>query len=297
VLPSLDGPFKFTPLTEREGFRWPNGARVALWVVPNIEFFHLDAALPMANNERVSAAQAKIPNTRSWSLREYGNRVGVWRIMDVLSRYGVRGTAALNSDICIHRPQIVEAALKLGWDFIGHCQTNVVRLNEVEPAREKDVIHETLDTIARATGRKPMGWLGAGLAETWSTLDLLIDEGCLYVADWLADDLPFRMEAGGRTIYSMPYSLQCNDSIQFFEQKQSPEAFGRILKRQFDWLYRESAQSSRIMTISLHPFVSGAPYRIGPIEAALDYICAHRDVWPATGEEIIRAYTASGATI
>jgi hypothetical protein len=105
------------------------------------------------------------------------------------------------------------------------------------------------------------------------------------------------MDVGGKTIYSMPYSLQCNDSIQFFEQKQSPEAFGRVLKGQFDWLYGESAEASRIMTISLHPFVSGAPYRIGPIDAALDHICSHRDVWLATGEEIIQAYIASGATI
>jgi len=297
VKPGIDGPFPYTPITARKGFRWPNGARVALWVIPNIEFFYLDAPLPVANNERVSAAHAKIPNPRSWSLREYGNRVGVWRIMEVMSRYGVRGTAALNSDICIHRPQIVEAALKLGWDFIGHCESNVTRLNDVPPEQEKELIHRTLETIAKATGKKPIGWLGAGLAETWNTLDLLIEEGCLYVADWMADDLPFRMSIGGKTLYSMPYNFQCNDSIQFFEQKQSPEAYAISMKRQFDWLYLEGAESSRVMAIPLHPFVSGAPYRIGAIDETLAYICGHRDVWLATGEEILQGYIDSGATI
>lgn len=295
--PHNDAPFKFTPITERKGFRWPNGSRIALWMIPNIEHFHLDAVLPSSNNERVGTSQSKIPNTRSWSLREYGNRVGIWRIMDVMSRYGIRGTAALNSDICVYRPEIIEAALKLGWEFMGHGQTNAVRITEMAPEKERDEIHQTLETIAKATGKKPLGWMGAGLAETWNTLDYLIEEGCLYVADWIADDMPFRMDVGTKTIYSIPYTFHCNDSIHFYEHKQSAEEFGRILKSQFDQLYRESAESARTMTISVHPFVSGPPYRIGILDSALEYICKHSGVWPATGEEIIREYIASGSTI
>lgn len=295
--PHNDAPFKFAPITERKGFRWPNGSRIALWMIPNLEHFHLDAVLPGSNNERAAVGQAKNPNTRSWSLREYGNRVGIWRIMEVMSRYGVRGTAALNSDICIYRPQIIEAALKLGWEFMGHGQTNAVRITEMPPEKEQEEIHQTLATIAKATGKKPLGWMGAGLAETWNTLDYLIEEGCLYVADWIADDMPFRMNVGGKTIYSIPYTFHCNDSIHFYEHKQSAETFGRILRSQFDQLYEESAESARIMTISVHPFVSGPPYRIGILDSALEYICKHSGVWPATGEEIIREYIASGSTI
>ena len=295
--PSIYGPYKYTPITERKGFNWPNGARVALWVIPNIEYFHLDDPMPGTSNERIARAHAKIPNVRNWALRDYGNRVGIWRFMEMLSRYGIRGTAALNSEICTYHPQIMEAAMKLDWEFMGHCQTNAVRINEMEPAREKEAIHDTLEVIAKTTGKKPVGWLGAGLAETWSTIDFLIEEGCLYVADWTADDLPFRMTSGGKTIYSIPYSLQCNDTPQFFDQKQSGTEFGEILRQQFDCLYREGAETSRVMAIALHPFVSGVPYRIGAIDAALDYICGHDGVWLATGEEIIRGYIASGATI
>ena len=207
-----------------------------------------------------------------------------------MSRYGVRGTAALNSEICDHHPQIIEAALKLGWEFMGHCQTNAVRLNEMEPEREREAIHDTLERIGKATGKKPLGWLGAGLAETWNTLDFLIEEGCLLRRRLDSDDLPFRMSVNGKTLFSIPYTLHCNDTVQFFDQKASAEEFGNVLKRQFDCLYREAAETPRVMAIALHPFVSGAPYRIGAVDDALDYICSHAGVWLATGEEIIRHY-------
>jgi len=294
--PSIYGPYPYVPITERKKFQWPNGARLALWVVPNIEFFHLDDPMPGNSNERIARAHATIPGVRNWVLRDYGNRVGIWRFMQVMSSYGVRGTAALNSEICDHHPQIVEAALKLGWEFMGHCQTNAVRLNEMEREREHEAIHDTLERIGKATGRKPRGWLGAGLAETWSTLDFLIEEGCLYVGDWPSDDLPFRMNVDGKTIFSIPYTLHCNDTVQFFDQKVSAEGFESVLKRQFDCLYREAAEVPRVMAIAIHPFVTGAPYRIGALDSALDYICSHDGVWLATGEEIVRHYAQAVPT-
>ena len=284
--PSIYGPYRYLPITERKHFAWPGNARLALWVIPNIEFFHLDDSMPGVNNERVSAPHAKVPNVRNWALRDYGNRVGIWRFFEVLSRYGVRGTAALNSDICDYHPQIVAMGVKLGWEFMGHCQTNAKRLNELEPEREREAIHETLERIGKATGRKPVGWLGAGLAETWNTLDYLIEEGVQYVADWASDDLPFRMDVGGKTLLSIPYSLQVNDTTQFYNQKASAEDFEKIIKRQFDCLYAESERAPRVMAIAIHPFVSGVPHWIGAIDAGLDYICSHEGVWRATGSEI-----------
>ncbi len=291
------GPFPYVPIIERPAFRWPNGARLALWVIPNIEFFGLDDPMPGTNNERVGREHAKIPNIRNWALRDYGNRVGVWRLMKVLSKYGIRGTVALNSELCDHHPQIIEAACKLGWEFMGHNQTNAFRLNEMAPEQERESVLGTLERIGRATGKRPLGWLGAGLTETWNTLDYLVEGGCLYCGDWTNDDLPYRMTVNGKTIYSIPYSLQCNDTPQYFDNKLSVEEFESVLKRQFDCLYAEGADSGRVMAIALHPFVSGVPYRIGAIDAALDYICSHDGVWLATGEEIIRAYIESGAPI
>jgi peptidoglycan/xylan/chitin deacetylase (PgdA/CDA1 family) len=289
--PSIYGPYRYLPITQRKHFQWPNGNRLALWVIPNIEFFHLDDPMPGVNNERV--AHPLIPNVRNWAIRDYGNRVGVWRFFDVMSRYGIRGTAALNSDICKYHPQIIERAMELKWEFMGHCQTNAVRLNELDGALERQAIRETLDTIAASTGKKPVGWLGAGLAETWNTLDYLIDEGVRYIADWTADDLPFRMNVSGKSLLSIPYSLQVNDTAQFYNQKISPQDFESIIKRQFDCLYAESERAPRVMAIALHPFVSGVPHWIGVLDSAFNYITSHRGVWLATGSEIVEHYAAA----
>jgi allantoinase len=288
--PTIYGPYRYLPITQRTRFNWPDGNRLALWVIPNIEFFHLDDPMPGVNNERVPASQAKTPNVRNWALRDYGNRVGIWRFFEILARHGVRGTAALNSDICDYHPHIIETAVKAGWEFMGHCQTNAKRLNEMEPEHEKEAIHETLERIARETGKKPLGWLGAGLAETWNTLDFLIEEGVRYVADWTCDDLPFRMSVGGKTIMSIPYSLQVNDTAQLYNQKISAEDFERIIKRQFDCLYRESERAPRVMAIAIHPFVSGVPHWIGALDSGLDYIMSHKGVWRATGSEIVEHF-------
>lgn len=294
--PSIYGPYPYLPITERKNFAWPNGNRLALWVIPNIEFFHLDDPLPGVNNERLPAGQVKIPNVRNWALRDYGNRVGVWRFFDLLSRHGIRGTVALNSDICDYHPQIIERGVALGWEFIGHCQTNAVRINELEPEMERAMIHGTLTRIEKATGRKVVGWLGAGLAETWNTLDYLIEHGVHYIADWTADDLPFRMNISGKTIVSIPYSLQVNDAAQFYNQKITHEGFEKIIKAQFDCLYAESERSPRVMAIALHPFVSGVPHWIGALDRALAYVTSKPGVWLATGADIIEHYTRNVPT-
>lgn len=288
--PSTYGPFPYLPIIDRKRFTWPGGTRLALWVIPNIEFFRLDDPMPGVHNERVARDNARIPNVRNWSLRDYGNRVGIWRIMDMLTRHGLRGTVALNSEVCDQHPQIIAKAVSLGWEFMGHAQTNSVRLNEMPPDREREAIAETLKKIGDATGRRPRGWLGPGLAETWSTMDILHDEGVEYVCDWVSDDLPFRMKLDDGTMFSIPYSLQCNDTPQFYDQKLSSAEFGQLVRAQFDWLYEEARDIPRVMAIALHPFVSGQPNRIGAVDAALDYICSHEGVWRTTGSEIIGHY-------
>lgn len=294
--PSRYGPFPYVPITQRPKIEWPGGARLALWVIPNIEFFGLDDPMPGNHNERTPREQAKLPMVRAWSQREYGNRIGIFRIMDVLDRYGIRATVALNSDICDHQPQIMEAAVQRQWEFMGHNETNAVRLNEMPPEKESQSIKTTLARIARATGKKPQGWLSSGLTETWNTLDHLIDEGVQYVADWTCDDQPFLMNVEGRRIVSIPYSFEINDAPMIYYNKVSTADFEEMIKRQFDVLYAEGAQSGRVMAICLHPFIIGVPHRIGALDSALKYICSHEGVWRATGEEIVRHYLQSGAT-
>ena len=185
--PGPYGPFPYSPIIRRPRLEWPGGAHVALWVVPNIEFFSLET-------RPGGLGPGKIPDIPIWAMRDYGNRVGVFRMMEVLDRYGVRATVALNSDICVHHPEIIEEGEKRRWEWMGHNQSNSRRLNEVPAEEEPQIIRDTLDTIARASGRRPVGWLGAGLQETWNTLDLLAEAGCEYVADWGPnDDQPYTM--------------------------------------------------------------------------------------------------------
>ncbi len=283
------GPFPYTPITQRPKLTWPGGARVALWVIPNIEFFALDQGVPGDENERPEP-HPEHPDVRRWSQRDYGNRVGIWRIMEVLAKHGIRATAALNSQICDVHPQIVEAGVDLGWEFMGHCQTNSRRLTEVTAADERQVIGDTLARIERASGTRPVGWLGAGLQETWTSLDHLIEEGCRYVADWINDDQPYPMDVGGRRIVSIPYTFETNDTPTFLFYKYSADEFERMICRQFDTLYREGAESGRVMAICLHPYIIGVPHRIAALDAALAYIGSHDGVWKATGSEIVDHY-------
>ena len=151
-----------------------------------------------------------------------------------------------------------------------------------------------LDRIAKASGKRPVGWLGSGLQETWNTLDYLVEEGCTYVADWVNDDQPYTMRVDGRTIVSVPYSYELNDASAIVRSKCTPGEFERMIRDQFDVLYEEGATSGRVMAIALHPFVMGQPHRIGALKRALEYIDKFDGVWKTTGSEIASHYLQSG---
>lgn len=272
-------PFPFFPyqaIVDRPPMRWPNGARVAVWVIPNIEHFHIELG---------NAA----PDIRNFSRRDYGNRVGVWRLMEVLQKHGVRGTVALNGEVGRYYPRITEECIRLDWELMGHGLTNSVTLTGMTEEQETACISQTREVI-ESYGQKMRGWLGPGLTETWRTLNLLRAQGAEYVCDWVNDDLPYRMNNG---LYSIPYSIELNDMPLFNIPSVSIEEFRQRICDTFDVLYAEGERSGRVMGIALHPFLIGAPHRIRHLDRALQHIAAHDKVWFATGSEIIAAYRAS----
>jgi peptidoglycan/xylan/chitin deacetylase (PgdA/CDA1 family) len=290
--PAPYGPFPYSPIIHRPRLTWPDGAHVAFWVIPNIEFFSLMEKVPAASG----GPGTPPPDVPTWSVRDYGNRVGVFRLMEVLARHGVRATVALNSELCAYHPEIIAEGQKLKWEWMGHCESNTRRLNEAPPGEEAGIIRRAFAAIEKATGSRPRGWLGSGLQETWDTLDLLAEAGAEYVCDWTNDDQPYVMSlAGGRRLVSVPYSYEINDKPAFERQHRTAEEFADMIRRQFDVLYREGAQSGRVMAIALHPYLTGVPHRIDAFEAALAYICNHQRVWKATGGEIARHYLAQAA--
>ena len=290
--PTPYGPFEYSVIDRRPRYTLPGNARVALWVILNVEFYPLNMPMPDDSGGRPTGKNPN-PQVRQWSQRDYGNRVGFVRLRDMMKRYGIPGTIALNSDVCDYHPQIVSDCVELGWEMMGHCRDNTVRLTDLPPEQEKPTISHVMKRIESATGKRPVGWLGAGLDETWNTLEYLIDEGCTYVADWVNDDQPYTMNVNGRKIVSVPYTYELNDIPALVRNKYTPEEFERMIKDQFDVLYREGEGSGRVMAIALHPFLFGQPHRVPPLERAFEYISRFAGVWKTTGAEIARQYLAA----
>jgi len=265
--------FPYRAIVDHPPVVWPNGGRVAVWVIPNIEHFHLEIG-PAA------------PDVRNHSRRDYGNRVGIWRLMEVMEANGVRGTVALNGEVVRHYPRIMQECARLKWELMGHGMTNSVFLTGLAREAEAAVIAETRRAIEDC-GQTMRGWLGPGLTETFATLDLLRESGVEYVCDWVNDDLPYRMNNG---LYSIPYSIELNDMPLFNTPSIDIDDFYRRICETIDVLYEEGARNGRVMGIALHPFLIGVPHRIRYLDRALKYIAAHGKVWFATGHEIIEAY-------
>lgn len=283
--PRKTGPFPYIPITERPPLKWPNGARIAVWVIPNIEFFALD--------EKVIPYQTIVPDVPMFAARDYGARVGVWRQMEVLEKHNIKATVALNSDVCDMYPQIVKTANDLGWEFMGHSESNTRRQDTMPLEEERRVIATVKSKIEAATGVPPIGWMGAGLKESWNTLDLLVEADFQYVADWINDDQPYLMDINGKRLVSIPYGSDTGDKL--IETKgYTTEEWGHELRRKFDVLYREGADSGRAMGVSLHPYITGTASRIDELDKVLTYFREHDDVWFATGKEIVRAYLETG---
>ena len=187
------GPFPFVPINDRPVLKWPNGARLAVWVIPNIEFFPLTLGIPGS----VYSSHAPVPSVRAWAQRDYGNRVGIWRIMEVLSRYGIRASAALNSEVCDHHPEIIEEAGRLGWELIGHNQTNALRLTEIDSAQERDAVRATRPHrggIRQVAGRLARCRPGRNLEHA----RLSGRSGIRYICDWVNDNQPYLFEIARR---------------------------------------------------------------------------------------------------
>jgi peptidoglycan/xylan/chitin deacetylase (PgdA/CDA1 family) len=276
------GRYDYSPIVEREPLRFPNGARIAVWVVPNIEHFAFGS--PSTSIADITANL--VPDVLNYAWRDYGVRVGVWRMIDVMQQNDIRGTVALNSDVCHHYPQIIEATHALGWEHMGHGKTNSVWVNQQSETEERALIREVLDTIGQATGQRPKGWLSPSLTESLNTPDLLAEEGVEYLADWANDEQPYAMQVRNKTLLSMPYSIEINDITVFLGNHGTAEEFYTRIVDQFDVLYEDGQVSGRVMSISLHPFLIGHGFRSKYLDRALKYIRSREEVWLATGTEI-----------
>jgi peptidoglycan/xylan/chitin deacetylase (PgdA/CDA1 family) len=278
--------FPYSAIVDRPKLTWPNGARVAIWVIPNIEHFLFDRP----SSSLVDFTTGFVPDVLNYSWRDYGVRVGIWRLMEMMEKHGMKGTVALNSDAALHYPRIIEAGDALGWEWMGHGITNSVLINGQPEEDERKIIRTVVDTIKERTGAAPRGWLSPGLTESHRTLDLLAEVGIRYVANWVNDEQPYPMRVKGGSMLSLPYSAEVNDFGPFLLHGQTGEDFARMISDQFDVLYEDGAKTGRVMAIALHPFLIGHPHRAKHFAKALAHIASRREVWLTTGSEIAEWY-------
>lgn len=281
------GYYGYWPYEGRPRITWPNGARVAFWVAPNIEFYELD---PARNPQRAAWPHAA-PYVPGYSIRDYGNRVGHYRQMQLLEKYGVRGSISLSTALCTHHPEIIALCRDRGWEFFSHGIYNTRYTYGMSEEQERAMILESMEAIERHVGVKPAGYLAPALSHSETTIDLFAELGGIYTCDLFHDDqpTPIRTRSGKRFV-SVPYSLEMNDTIAFTVAKLEPRRYGQILKDCFDRLYMEGAESGTVMCIPTHNYQVSCPHRIKAFEEALEYITGHSDVWITTGREIARHY-------
>jgi allantoinase len=273
---------------ERKHFSWPKGKTLAVWIIPNVEVWTYDSPHGLATSPNTRNV---VPDVINYAWREYGIRVGLWRIADVLDAAGIRATVALNSSVCEIFPRAVAEMKKKGWEFMGHGITNSQPLSSLSNSEEEnDVIRTALSTIEQGTGRRPRGWLGPALAETYNTLDILAAEGVRYVGDWNNDDQPYRMKVKTGEILSIPYCMELNDIGLFARNGYTGKEYLDAIVDQFETLYSESKNLARVMGIPLHPFLVGQPLRIKYFQRAIAHMRRRNRAWFATGTEIAEAY-------
>jgi peptidoglycan/xylan/chitin deacetylase (PgdA/CDA1 family) len=279
--PKTYGPFEYSAIIDRPPLRWPDGARIALWIGLNVEFYHLDRPL----------GGVKAPNVTRWGPRDYANRVGIFRMMEMFDRYRLTVTGAVNADLCRYHPRIVEEGNKRKWEWIGHGTTSSIYMNDLSRKEQRKVVADTLDTIAEHSGRRPRGWLGQGGRESWETLDVLTEAGVEYICDWCNDDQPVTIRLDNdREIVAIQYASEANDRTELFHRNRTPDQFGDTIRRTFDVLYRESETTGKVMCVALHTYLSGVPHCIDALGNALAHICGHDRVWRTTGGAILDAY-------
>lgn len=268
---------------ERLPIRWPGGARVAFWVAPNIEFYELD---PPANPIR-KAWPRPTPDIQGYGTRDYGNRVGHVRMMELLDRHGVRGSVSLSVALCEHHPEIIDMCRERDWEFFSHGIYNTRYAYGMDEAQERAMIEDSVRTIAEHTGQRCSGYLAPALTHTERTLDLFSEAGGLYTCDLFHDDQPTPVRVrSGRPFVSVPYSLELNDTIVYVVNRIEPRRYGAMIRRAFDRLYREGERGGTVMCVPLHAYQVAHPHRISAFEDALAYITGHPDVWVTTGREI-----------
>jgi allantoinase len=286
MLPS-PGRFAYSAITRRPDFDWPGGKRLAVHFSLNLEHFAYNEGLGLSYSPGIPH-----PNTYNWAWREYGNRVGVWRLIDEFDAFQIPVSLLLNSEIYEHCPEVVDAFRARGAEIVGHGRTNSEHQNDFTEDGERRLIGEVTEAITRHEGRSPRGWLSPGVNPRTTTPDLLQEAGYTYLLDWPMDDQPVWMKTRQGYILSVPYPHEVNDIPMIALHHGTAAAFADMMIDNFDEMRAQSRKQPLVYGIALHAFLLGQPHRLKHLRRAFDHICRHGDdAWFATTGDIATHFT------
>lgn len=275
-------PFRRKPLTA------PQGTRLIIWPVVNIEEWDIERPMP----RQVSPApggQRNVPDVPNWSWHEYGMRVGYWRLLKAFEDRNIRPTLSINAKVCETIPDVPRAAHEAGWEFMAHCYEQMT-IHAVED--QFAMIRQSAEILEDFTGKRPRGWLGPGRTQTFETLDHVAKAGYSWFGDWIIDDQPLEVKTSGKSLISLPYSVELNDITIMVSAQHMSDAMLVRVKDAATRLLQEGEQSTRIMAFGVHPYVSGASHRIRYFEETLDYLMQLDGAVFWQGDQIFDWYTA-----
>lgn len=292
--------YAFSALPTRTPIAWPNGARLAYAVFLYLEYWEVDAPKDAVTDPRLKDSVAPFyPDYRTSTRVEYGNRVGIFRILDLLDRHSLKVTVPVNVMAIERYPFLVEQCLKRGYELAAHgISANRMLSSKMTDAEERDAISRSIEAIAKFSGKRPTGWIGQDYGQSHRTPQLLADAALAYVADWMNDDAPYLMShvtAGtGRNLVSLPNQSEWDDVQMLWHRKVDTARYPAIVTEAFETLRGERGM---MFGLHLHPWLFGVPYRTRHLAAALDRLAHREGVWQATAGEIAahagRALSAS----
>ena len=273
----IHGRYDYSPIVERPDYSWPNGKRLAFFFAVNIEHFAFGEG-----RGHTPTSPGPEPDQRNHAWRDYGLRVGIWRIFDMLDELGIPACHLLNTTVFDYAPQIVEKCMARGDTFIGHGRTNSEAQGDYDEAGEAALIQEATDLLQTHTGKHPGGWMGPWISESLVTPDLLKEAGYSFIMDWPCDDQPFWMRTRSGPLLSVPYPIEINDSPAMLNRRHTPQDFAQMAIDQFEQMLKDSEKQPLVCGLSTHTFVVGQPFRLPYLRQALEYIVNHPDadkVW------------------
>jgi peptidoglycan/xylan/chitin deacetylase (PgdA/CDA1 family) len=280
---------QYSAISERKPLSLPDGKRLAAWIIVNVEEWNPRETMPRTVLTP-PAGGSPSPDIPNWAWHEYGNRVGFWRMLELFDHFQLRPALAINGSAITSYEPISRAARDRGWEFIGHgfSQKNMQKVED-----ERADIRKTTEVIQAYTGKRPRGWLGPGLTETWETPDILVEEGYDYVCDWVLDDQPVLLKTRSKPIMSIPYTQECNDVAMMLIQHHKGSEYRDRAIDQFEQLYADSEASARVMALVVHPYIMGVPHRLRYLNEALAHITSQAEVAFMSGEAICDWYAAA----